>query len=915
MIAWRVRSFSGQPLHQAYLAVRFAAHLGTRQPFVDAVESALKRAPRSFLLRNQLVIALWKNRETGRAFDLLAELRKEAPADFAALALRQADYWRVQRLKEKARDVYRAVIAQFPERPTAYESLADYLGDNKWTEEELTLLTEMNQRFPGELDLTLDLVRVEAKFGYHARARARLWGLKDKLPLHFSVLQKLYNDAIDYGEFARAAGVAQEMSRAFPGSATSWRLLGDAQRLAGNDSQAWEAYEAYRRLTPLAPDPYYKLGSLAFRQGNTARALAFWREALARNPDDDSMSDRLAYEQPEKKDPWKDDVPSEEQIDAALALGATLKVPAGADQVFLLDHSVAALMPDGSASSITTLVARAVSKSGADQLILTRLPGHMRHKILLAYAITADGKRQEPSSVRGGEIRFQKLGPGSSTVLQYRLEEPPNVYLNGSYSNSWTFQSPQIYNLNSRFVLWVPNNTPLNLFSRGEITKTKETRGAYERYLWIKENNVPYIGEPLSPPVRDSVALLSLSTLPSWDAFFKWEVAILRNAFQTNDEIEALARKLFADAPTKEEKLLRLQAFLQEEIRYQMDYEEPIAGVKPHAAPLVLARRYGDCKDKAVLFITLARLADIDAHFALVRTRDLGAIDAEVPSQQFNHVIVYIPAQSGFESGRFFDPTADGLDAQVLRPDDAGTLSLVLDMKKERLYWQSIPFQAPSAHRIVATHTLALNEEGVVTGTMNLLSEGFMAHSLRIVSRNSEQIEQLLQNLLANQWPGSTQTSQRLLEVKDLRKAAQIEVDFSDPGALRREGREGRLRLPGFLDFDPKGYFKLFSRRLPLVWGNPRQGEVWVHLTLPPKARVKRLPEDVTLTNDCLSYTRETKSDAQGIHLHQSYTLTCERISAENYTLLRVWAETLMNRLQDDLVLEMPALKTPKKGN
>ena len=35
-----------------------------------------------------------------------------------------------------------------------------------------------------------------------------------------------------------------------------------------------------------------------------------------------------------------------------------------------------------------------------------------------------------------------------------------------------------------------------------------------------------------------------------------------------------------------------------------------IAG-KPHAAPVVVERQYGDCKDKAVLFITLARLAGL----------------------------------------------------------------------------------------------------------------------------------------------------------------------------------------------------------------------------------------------------------------------------------------------------------------
>jgi len=85
-------------------------------------------------------------------------------------------------------------------------------------------------------------------------------------------------------------------------------------------------------------------------------------------------------------------------------------------------------------------------------------------------------------------------------------------------------------------------------------------------------------------------------------------------------------------------------------------------------------------------------------HFALLRTRGMGELRREVPYQQFNHVIAYVPIQPGFPAARFYDPTADGLDVETLRPDDPGTESLVFDLQNSRHYWLSVPYQPPAAH-------------------------------------------------------------------------------------------------------------------------------------------------------------------------------------------------------------------------
>jgi len=69
--------------------------------------------------------------------------------------------------------------------------------------------------------------------------------------------------------------------------------------------------------------------------------------------------------------------------------------------------------------------------------------------------------------------------------------------------------------------------------------------------------------------------------------------------------------------------------------------EMGINGHKPHPPAQVLKRRYGDCKDKALLLVSLLRATGIEAAPALANTRERAALDGFLPTAYaFNHAIV-----------------------------------------------------------------------------------------------------------------------------------------------------------------------------------------------------------------------------------------------------------------------------------
>ncbi|TXK33736.1 DUF2569 family protein [Pontibacter qinzhouensis] len=93
---------------------------------------------------------------------------------------------------------------------------------------------------------------------------------------------------------------------------------------------------------------------------------------------------------------------------------------------------------------------------------------------------------------------------------------------------------------------------------------------------------------------------------------------------------------------------------MQDEVRY-LGFEAGIGGYKPRAPSEVFAKRFGDCKDKSLLLVTMLRALGIEAHPALVNSSSRGEIAQMLPSPYaFNHCIVQVKL---WDKTYWYDPT------------------------------------------------------------------------------------------------------------------------------------------------------------------------------------------------------------------------------------------------------------------
>jgi transglutaminase-like putative cysteine protease len=110
-----------------------------------------------------------------------------------------------------------------------------------------------------------------------------------------------------------------------------------------------------------------------------------------------------------------------------------------------------------------------------------------------------------------------------------------------------------------------------------------------------------------------------------------------------------------AGGPPVEQALHALQ-FVQDQIRY-VSISIGRGAFRPSSPNVVLDRRFGDCKDKSLLLVTILRQLGIEAHVALVNSRIGRVLEGALPDPySFDHAIVRVKIG---EQTFWVDGTAD----------------------------------------------------------------------------------------------------------------------------------------------------------------------------------------------------------------------------------------------------------------
>lgn len=251
-----------------------------------------------------------------------------------------------------------------------------------------------------------------------------------------------------------------------------------------------------------------------------------------------------------------------------------------------------------------------------------------------------------------------------------------------------------------RFRLDMPAERGLQWKGHGpeaaEIVATRD--GAQATYVWEGRDLRPREWEAETPGWFNAYSFWQFTELRSWAEAVAWAEPLYALPDTLPETLVEQVGLLTRNATTPEEKTIAILDFVQQEVRY-LGMELGAGSYRPNPPATVLARRFGDCKDKTTLFCALMRAAGLEAYPALVDTDYTRRIADWLPSPHtFDHVIAAIPRDEGYV---WVDPTlthqSGGLNYRGL--PDYGK-ALVVRPGDYRLSEISIPEGAKSTTRI-----------------------------------------------------------------------------------------------------------------------------------------------------------------------------------------------------------------------
>src|ERR1041385_9336395 len=109
-------------------------------------------------------------------------------------------------------------------------------------------------------------------------------------------------------------------------------------------------------------------------------------------------------------------------------------------------------------------------------------------------------------------------------------------------------------------------------------------------------------------------------------------------------DVQSLLTKIDLKKSSKRDDTIRsIVALLHKNVRYTgVEFGE--SSLIPQFPSETLKRKYGDCKDKALLLVAMLRASGVPADLALLQAGPGRDINPELPGMgNFDHAIVYVP--------------------------------------------------------------------------------------------------------------------------------------------------------------------------------------------------------------------------------------------------------------------------------
>lgn len=335
-------------------------------------------------------------------------------------------------------------------------------------------------------------------------------------------------------------------------------------------------------------------------------------------------------------------------------------------------------------------------------------------------------------------ILLEDVRVGDVLEYSYSIENRDPRRLKDFYQGLYITESQPIAQMSYR-LLW-PKDRPLTINNHNtNKAPTIKNEGNQKEYIWEFKNVNDVELEQDTPSWHTPWEWIEIAAKRSWNDVATTQSQNYKIAENISKELKQFISGIQKEYKNPNDQLIAAIRFVQDEIRYMSVSDQTYLPADPS---VVFQRRYGDCRDKSLLALTILKGLGIKASAALVDTNDGKTLHELSPRYTaFNHVIVLVYLG---EKQYWFDPTAtyERGNLENLTQPDYG-YALVLDPNTTALIQFPTPLPTASSHMIYETIDLTHGFEAPALFNVKTVYKGKYANLHRewLITQGKEKLK------------------------------------------------------------------------------------------------------------------------------------------------------------------------------
>ncbi|HEX3377656.1 MAG TPA: transglutaminase domain-containing protein [Candidatus Acidoferrales bacterium] len=441
----------------------------------------------------------------------------------------------------------------------------------------------------------------------------------------------------------------------------------------------------------------------------------------------------------------------------------------------------------------------------------------------------------------------------------------------------------------------------LNHPERVEVVSQSEKDATFRA-----QNRSAVAAEEDAPPFTSVAAMVVINyDAKGPGALQSWEQAGLyyHTLFDTGEKPETeIASQVDTLAKTQSDTLSKIDAlytYVSRQIRY-VAIEIGVGGYQPHPPADVYKNKYGDCKDKATLLISMLGKIGLRAYPALVGTRGDVEADPKVPTlATFDHMIVAFPVSAEIRAAveklpsydsqnqiLWLDPTSETDPLGQLPEMDQGVFALISYPNRGDL--QRIPQAPPAENGFEYTATVHLTSDGTGTAEVEAKYLGVSNSHRHMFYRGRSQSEILktFEGMVARYVNQSTFQKASISGVEDSHQQIVEKFSFAGNFSVASAGSSWFFQ-PQFLSGIAVPEVGMRPRRLPLDIGTPFHVKCNYREELPVGMKVENVPDKISVKTEFGELTIEYSVNGNVLTASENLSFSQGLILPEKYMEFR----------------------------